>query len=308
MTKTKDEIEKIKQFAQKDAKEFFLDFLLIVVACCMGGFSIVCIMIPSGLSSGGLTGLIRILQQYVPLNFSLMYYAGAIVILTICIFVMGMREARKIALMSLTYPTVTFILEHVDFKLLDGTDLLLSSIYCGVFLGVCNGIAFSRGYSSGGSDTVAKLLQYTFFPHVSLSKILMVIDACIIILSGFVFGRDVALYALITTVIASKSTDFILFGLETKIVKVEVITDEPEEISRYIIKDMYRGVSVEKIVGAYSGLTRDKLVVLCSPRESIKLRQYVAKVDERAFVTIAHMDGVWGNGAGFNNIDKEAKM
>ena len=46
--------------------------------------------------------------------------------------------------------------------------------------------------------------------------------------------------------------------------------------------------------------------MLCSPRESIKLRQYVAKVDDRAFVAITHMDGVWGNGAGFNNIDKES--
>ena len=72
------------------------------------------------------------------------------------------------------------------------------------------------------------------------------------------------------------------------------------------MNDMYRGASVERIIGAYSRQTKDKLVVLCSPRESIKLRQYVAKVDDRAFVAITHMDGVWGNGAGFNNIDKES--
>lgn len=305
MINTKGEIEKFKALATKDAKDFFIDFLLVAIACFMGGFAIVCIMIPSGLSTGGLTGFIRILQQYLPMNFSAMYYIGAITILTICIFAMGMREARKIALMSLMYPTAIFVLEQMHFKLLDGTDLLLSAIYCGVFLGIGNGIAFSRGYSSGGSDTVAKLVQYLFLPHVSLSKILMAIDALIIILAGFVFGRDIALYALITTVIASKCTDFVLFGLETKIVKVEVITDESEEILRYIMQDMYRGASVEKIIGAYSGKPRNKLVVLCSPRESIKLRQYVAKVDDCAFVTITHMDGVWGNGAGFNNIDKE---
>ena len=306
MTTGKTELDKFKKFAQKDAKDFFVDVLLIMIACFMGGFSIVSIMIPAGLSSGGLTGVVRILQQYLPLDFSTMYYIGAIIIIAICIFVMGIREVKKIALMSLMYPTAVFILEQMDFKLLDGTDLLLSAIYCGVFIGVCNGIAFSRGYSSGGTDTISKLLQYVFFPHVSLSKILMTIDACIIVLSGFVFGRDIALYALITTVIASKCTDFVLFGLETKIVQVEVITQEPEEISKYIMKDMCRGVSVEKIIGAYSGETKDKLIVLCSPRESIKLRHYVAKVDERAFVTIAHMDGVWGNGAGFNNIDKES--
>ena len=306
MTRTKAELDKIKNFAQKDVKDFLLDFLIITVACFMGGIAIVTIMIPSGLSSGGLTGTVRILQQYLPFDFSTMYYIGAITILTICVFAMGMREARKIALMSIMYPTAVFILEQMHFKLLDGDDLLLSAIYCGVFFGICNGIAFSRGYSSGGSDTIAKLVQYTLLPHVSLSKILMAIDAVIIILSGFVFGRDIALYALITIVISSKCTDFVLFGLETKIVKVEIITCESEEISRYIMNDMYRGASLERIIGAYSRQTKDKLVVLCSPRESIKLRQYVAKVDDRAFVAITHMDGVWGNGAGFNNIDKES--
>ena len=245
MTRTKADLDKIKNFAQKDVKDFLLDFLIITVACFMGGIAIVTIMIPSGLSSGGLTGTVRILQQYLPFDFSTMYYIGAITILTICVFAMGMREARKIALMSIMYPTAVFILEKMHFKLLDGDDLLLSAIYCGVFFGICNGIAFSRGY-------------------------------------------------------------FVLFGLETKVVKVEIITCESEEISRYIMNDMYRGASLERIIGAYSRQTKDKLVVLCSPRESIKLRQYVAKVDDRAFVAITHMDGVWGNGAGFNNIDKES--
>lgn len=305
MDKTKAELKKIKDFAKKDAKDFFIDTILVMFACFLGGFAIVSIMIPAGLSSGGLTGVIRILQKFIPLDFSAMYYIGALTILGICIVVMGIREAKKIMLMSVMYPTAIFFLEQMHFKLLEGTDLLLSAIYCGVFFGVCNGIAFSRGYSSGGSDTVAKLLQYTIFPQFSLSKILMAVDAMIIVMAGFVFGRDIALYALIITTVASKCTDVVLFGLETKIVQVEIITREPQEIANYIMTDMYRGVSIEKIVGAYSGQMREKLIVLCSPREGIRLRQYVAKVDEKALVTMVHMDGVWGNGAGFNNIIKD---
>lgn len=306
IAKTKVEIDKIRDFAKKGAEEFIMDFILIFIACLVGGFAIVSIMIPSGLSSGGLTGLSRILQQFIDVNFSTLYYIGAFIILGVCVVVMGMREAKKIMLMSIMYPTVLFMLEKMHFKLLDNSDPLLSAIYCGVCLGICNGIAFYRGYSSGGSDTVAKLIQRKLLMHVSLSKILMAIDAIIIVISGFVFGRNVALYALITTVIASKSTDYVLFGLETKIVQVEIITKEPQTIANYIMKDMYRGVSIEKIIGAYSGETKDKLIVLCSPREGIKLRQYVANIDDKALVTIIHMDGVWGNGAGFNNIDKEA--
>lgn len=286
-------------------KTLIVDVILVFIACLLGGFATVSILLPNGLSSGGLTGVVRILQNFIPLDFSIMYYIGAVGILLICLITMGVREAKKIVLMSIMYPTVILFLERMNFQLLDEKDLTLAAIYCGVFAGICSGIAFSRGYSSGGSDTVAKIIQKCLFPHVSLSKILMAIDAAIIVVSGFVFGRNIALYALITTVIISKTIDFVLFGLANKIVRVSIITDKPEEISDYIMTEMYRGVSIEKIVGAYSGKEKQKLVVLCSPREGLRIRQYVAKEDEKALITMVHMDGVWGNGSGFNDIDKE---
>lgn len=295
----------MKKFTKERIKKFTVDFILILIACMIGSFSTVAVLIPNGLSSGGLTGAIRILQNYLPFGFSIMYYIGAITILITCAIALGIREAKKILMMSIMYPTVMLIMEQFEFQLLEQKDVILAAIYCGVFTGICSGIAFSRGYSSGGSDTVAKILQKKCFPHVSLSKIMMTIDAVIIISSGFVFGRNIALYALITTVIISKTIDFVMFGLATKIVKVEIITDKSGEISEFIMKDIDRGVSIEKITGAYSGKERDKLLVLCSPREGILIRQHVAKTDPKALFTVIHVDSVWGNGQGFNDIDIE---
>ncbi|QHI71223.1 YitT family protein [Aminipila terrae] len=282
-----------------------MDFILVLIACSVGAFATVSIMLPNGLSSGGLTGVIRILQYFLPFGFSTMYYIGALIILGVCAITLGLKEAKKILLMSIMYPTVMLFFEKMNFQLLEEKDMILAAIYCGVFSGICSGIAFSRGYSSGGSDTVAKIVQKRLLPHVSLSKLLMTIDVSVIVLSGFVFGRNIALYALITTVIISKTIDLILFGLATKIVQVEIITEKPGEIADYIMKDMDRGVSIEKIIGAYSGKEKQKLLILCSPREGILIRQHVAKADPRALVTLIHVDSVWGNGHGFNDIDKE---
>ncbi|WP_164914353.1 YitT family protein [Aminipila luticellarii] len=282
-----------------------VDFILILIACSFGAFATVSIMLPNGLTSGGLTGIVRILQCFLPLGFSTMYYIGAVIILAVCAITLGLKEAKKILVMSLMYPTVMVVFERMNFRLLEEKDIFLAAIYCGVFLGICNGIAFSRGYSSGGSDTVAKIVQKRLLPHVSLSKLLMGIDVSVIVISGFVFGRNIALYAMITTVIISKTIDLILFGLATKIVQMEIITEKTREIADYIMNDMDRGVSIETIIGAYSGKEKEKLLVLCSPREGILIRQHVAKADPRALVTSIHVDSVWGNGHGFNDIDKE---
>ncbi|MFV0516905.1 MAG: YitT family protein [Aminipila sp.] len=295
----------MKKLTDEQIKSFAVDFILVLIACCIGAFATVSIMIPNGLSSGGLTGVIRILQNYLPFGFSVMYYIGAILILIVCTITLGVKEAKKIVLMSILYPTVMVVFEHLNFQLLEEKDIILAAIYCGVFSGACSGIAFSRGYSSGGSDTVAKIIQKKLLPHMSLSKLLMTIDAAVIITSGFVFGRNIALYALITTVIISKTIDLILFGLATKIVQVEIITENQAEITDYIMNDMERGVSIETIVGAYSGREKSKLLVLCSPREGLLIRQHIAKTDPSALITVIHVDSVWGNGNGFNDIDKE---
>lgn len=295
----------MKKLTKQKIKNAVMDFILVLIACSVGAFATVSIMLPNGLSSGGLTGVIRILQYFLPFGFSTMYYIGALIILGVCAITLGLKEAKKILLMSIMYPTVMLFFEKMNFQLLEEKDMILAAIYCGVFSGICSGIAFSRGYSSGGSDTVAKIVQKRLLPHVSLSKLLMTIDVSVIVLSGFVFGRNIALYALITTVIISKTIDLILFGLATKIVQVEIITEKPGEIADYIMKDMDRGVSIEKIIGAYSGKEKQKLLILCSPREGILIRQHVAKADPRALVTLIHVDSVWGNGHGFNDIDKE---
>jgi uncharacterized membrane-anchored protein YitT (DUF2179 family) len=295
----------MKRITKERVKNFIFDLFFIIVACCIGAYATVGILIPNGLSSGGITGAVRILQNYVPLDFSIMYYIGSLIILTICLITLGVKEAKKIVLLTIIYPAVLMIFERLDFQLLEQKDIILAAIYCGVFSGICTGIVFSRGYSFGGTDTIAKIIQKKFFSHLSLSKILMTIDACVIVASGFVFGRNIALYALITTVIISKTIDFVLFGLETKIVQVEIITESSKQIVEYIMNEIERGVSIEKITGAYTKKERDKLLVLCSPREGILIRQKVAKLDRKALVTIIHVDSVWGNGIGFNDIDTE---
>ncbi len=57
-------------------KQRCIDYAFLLFACTVGAFATTAVMIPNGLTSGGLTGIVRILQYYVDINFSLAYYAG----------------------------------------------------------------------------------------------------------------------------------------------------------------------------------------------------------------------------------------
>lgn len=302
-------IEKIKKWFQGGGKtrikNFSVDLLLLIFASAIGAYSTVSVMIPYGLTSGGLTGIVRILQSNVNVSFSLMFYAGSALILILVALTLGFREVRKILLLSIIYPAVLMVFEAIKLPFLEDQDLFLAVIFCGVFNGICTGIIFWRGYSFAGTDAISKVIRKKFLPHISQSKILMGVDAFIILASAFVFGINIALYALITQVVVSKTIDFVLYGFESKIVQMEIITTRTDELVEFIMKDIGRGVSIHKVEGGYTRATRDQLRLLCSPRESIIVKRGIAKIDPEAFVTLMQVDNVWGFGKGFGDIHKE---
>ncbi len=290
---------------KESLKQRCIDYAFLLFACTVGAFATTAVMIPNGLTSGGLTGIVRILQYYVDINFSLAYYAGAFVILAVVVLTIGFREGKKVLLVTIMYPAVLFVLELFDFQLLEEKDVILAAIFCGVFSGVCNGIVFWRGYAFCGTESIAKIIKRKWMPQTDISKILLMLDAAIIVISAFIYGRNIALYALITQFIASKMVDFIMYGFETKIVQVNILTSKPDETVEFVMKTLNRGVSSRKTVGEFTQQERKELVVLCSPRESMLLKKFLASVDPASFVTILHVDTVWGSGKGFTNIEKE---
>jgi len=290
---------------KKNVCRLLTDTAVLICACSAGAFSTTAVMLPNGLTSGGLTGIVRILQSFIPLDFSVMYYALAVLIWFVVVAFLGMGEGKKVLAVTLLYPAVLLVFEQFDFQLLEEKDVILAAIFCGVFAGVCNGLVFWRGYSFCGTESVAKLIRKKLLPHVGISKILLALDSVIIVISGFVFGRNIALYALVTQFIASKMVDFIIYGFETKIVQMQIITEKTDEVAGCIMHQIHRGVSSCDIVGEYTGQHRKQLIVLCSPRESMVIKKFLMDVDPSAFVTIVQVNTVWGEGRGFTGIYDE---
>ena len=96
-----------------------------------------------------------------------------------------------------------------------------------------------------------------------------------------------------------------MYGFDSKVVQLEIITDKHDEVADYILHEVKRGVSNVKIIGQYTQQPRQKIITLCSPRESMLIKQFVAKVDKKAFVTVIRVETVWGLGAGFSDLMDE---
>lgn len=297
-------IKKISKIITKEKiKTASVDLIFLVIGCLSGAFATVAIMIPNGLASGGVTGIARIVQDYTGFDYSLIYYALTVVVVIVIWIMLGFKEVKKILLLSIMYPAALLLLEQFPLSLLAEKDILLASVFCGVFSGVCNGIVFYRGYSFGGTDSLAKALRKKVWPHISQNKIMTGINIIVIIACAFVFGRNIALYALITQWIATEAVNLVLYGFRSTFMQLQIITDKGDEVCHYIMQEMNRGVSIHTVTGAYTNTVRNELRLLCSPRESVQLRRHLTELDPDAFVTVVQVDNVWGKG--FQAMDKE---
>lgn len=280
------------------AGKFIREFLIVFISAFCGSSVQIFVMIPNGMTSGGMPGICRLITHFFPsLSYSLVYYALSMVIIIIVWFTMGKAEVRRIIALGLAYPVMLFIFEHIDYEFLDSPDPFLASVLIGLFYGMATGVGYIGGYSSGGTDSLARVLKFKIFNHLRTGDIQMAMDVTIIIVSAFVFNTNVAMYAIITAVVAAKIISTITVGYSGKNIQFDIIPSSPEKteaITEYILKDMDRAVTSHVSRGEYTKEERRTLTVICTPSESIKIKKFVADVDPEAFATVMPITTVWG--------------
>ncbi len=284
-------------------KKIGIDLIWVIIGCACNAYAVVDILVPYGLASGGLNGVGILFNLFTHIDLAIIIYGLTGIILAITWIFLGFGEVRKVLMVSIVSPTMIWIFELFELPLLDEDDILLASVFCGIFYGVATACVFHRGYSFGSTDTLAKVLRKKIWPHMSQTKIMTAMNAAIIITCAFTMGKNVALYALITQFISTETIELILHGMRRQIVQVEIITDKRDAVAKFIMDEMNRGVSIAQVEGAYTGKMRDRLILLCSPREELQLRRTLLDVDPQAFVTVIKVQDVWGKG--FRPMDEE---
>ena len=176
-------------------------------------------------------------------------------------------------------------------------DLVLSSVFGGVLTGIGSAMVFRAAATTGGSDMLAYII-HNRVKHVSLSRTLFVIDGVIIVLGLLTFGPVRTMYAIIAVYVTAKIIDSILEGLSFAKAAF-IISDHSQSISEAIINVLQRGVTGLHGQGMYTQTDKDVLMCVVSSKEMPKLKEIVHRYDKNAFLIVADVREVLGEG--FNN-------
>lgn len=245
---------------------------------------------PSGIASGGVSGLSILIKKIFGVNPAITQWVFNIPLFLLALWLLGKKFAANALLGSFIFPLFVLLTESFN----PPTDNpLLAALYGGIGVGIGLAIVFRGGGSTGGLDFLAQIMNR--YAYIKYNYAVAILDGFVIITAAFVISPENSLYALISLFVTSKVIDFIQNGM--KLSKVAfIISDHTDELEKAILHDLDRGFTKLDGQGGYTGTNKNVLMVVVPQSEVTKLKQTVARLDRKAFVIISDTAEVLGEG------------
>ncbi len=271
------------------------DIVLMIFGSLLMAVGVYFFKVPNGFSTGGVSGISTVLSPLIPFITpgAMMFVINMLLLVVGFIFVSN-DTGWKTSFCSIVFSGFTWLFEFVFPLAAPLTDQpLLELVYAIMLTGVGSAVLFNVNASSGGTDIVALLLKK--YTALNVGNALLITDCLIAASSFLVFGLKAGLFSMAGLFAKAFLVDGVIESLNI-CKSFTIITDKPDEIIEYIIKDMHHSATVSDAKGAYTHEDKKMIVTLCRRPEAAKLKQKVREIDAHAFVIVQTTSEIIGKG------------
>lgn len=268
----------------KNTTSYTRDFYLITIGIFSAAFGFKGFLLTNHFIDGGATGISLLVSALtsIPLYILLICVNIPFIILGYNLIgrIFAIKTMLAISGLALVVATVTF--PNVT------DDNLLVAVFGGFFLGAGIGLAVRGGAVIDGTEVLAIYLSRKF--GTTIGDIIIVINLVIFSAAAYFLSVEIALYSMITYLVASKTLDFIIEGIE-EYTGVTIISKHSDELKLMIAEKLGHGVTTYKGESGYGrhGDAEDiKIIYTVLTRlELNRLKTEIEKIDENAFVIMS---------------------
>ena len=269
-----------------------LKYLGIMVGCLIAASSINLFVVPSSLLTGGVTGIAIIFYFLAGLPIGVQTLAYNVPLLIASYKLLGKKYTVDVVIGTLMF---SFALDATKFLngMLPVEDMMLASIYGGIFNGIGYGIVFRMNGSTGGFDILGAIFKRYY--SMDIGSVIFGFNCLIVVVAGALFSVNSAMFTLICMYATSQMTNKVIDGFNQR-KAILIISDKAKDIADGIIADIGRGVTFLNGEGAYTGDPKKIIMVVVSMTQIAKIKIVVNTVDKNAFMMILAASEVQGRG------------
>ena len=281
------------------------DLLMLTIGVAIYAFAWTGIINPANGMGGGATGFARLVCELtggingggIPIGIT--FFVFNAVFLTICVLLLGAKFGIKtiyaIVMTSVLMTLFESIIPAEGIFPALAQDKLLSSILGGIVMGFGVASCLLMGGSTGGSDLIAMIVTRYF--NLSYSQVVVFVDIFIIGASYFVFGNDImiTIYGFLTTAVFGYASNMVLSG-DKQSLQIFVFSKDYDTIADVVSTKLQRGVTLLNGTGYYSKQDVKIVMIVCRKNELGMMMRAIKSVDNKAFISVANVMGVYGEG------------
>ena len=181
---------------------------LIVLGNAIYAAGVVLFILPSGLITGGTTGIALIVNHFTGMQISAFVGAFNVAMFALGYLVLGRKFAMSTLVSTFSYPVMLGLIQKAvgDFVLTE--DLLLSALFGGLLIGLALAVVIRLGASTGGMDIPPLILQKTL--RIPVSASMYVFDFIILIGQMLFTPKQTCLYGILLVLVYTITLDKLL--------------------------------------------------------------------------------------------------
>lgn len=268
------------------------DIFFISLGVLSAGFGLKGFLLPNKFLDGGVMGisLLTNLMTGVDLSYLVMIINAPFIVIAYT------QVSRKFASKTLiAIVALAVVLRFVYFPMVTA-DKLLIAVFGGFFLGAGIGLSIRGGSVIDGTEVLA--IYTSRKTTLTVGDIILFLNIIIFAVAAWLVDVETALYAILTYLVASKTVDFVVHGIE-EYTAVMIISESSDQIKAAITTKMGRGITVLRGSGGF-GKTghkqkeHDVIYTVITRLELQRLKTEIAKIDENAFVVENSVNDIRG--------------
>lgn len=276
-------------------KKHIYETIMIIVGNFILALGICAFITPAGLITGGASGIGIAIKSLTGINISYTVFAINIIMFIIGYFMFGKKFAAGTLLSTFLFPMFLALLEQVSALSSITNDVLLSTLYAGLCIGLGLGLVLRVGASTGGMDIPPLIVNRK--TGISIALIINAFD-CVILLLQVIFCPitiEQILYGITILIITAIVMDKVMMLGETK-VQVTIISPKWQEIRKIVFDDINRGCTLLNVTTGYYQNKQYAVMAVVSKRELHLLNEMILQIDPTAFIISNETHSVKGRG------------
>lgn len=267
--------------------------LTVIIGNFLYALAVKMFLLPSGLITGGTTGIALVVTQLTGLPVSAFVLIFNTLMLVVGYLILGKQFAATTVVSTFAYPLCLEFLDRVLGNLVLTQDPLLCAVFSGLGIGLSLGIVIRAGASTGGMDIPPLVLYKTL--RIPVSASMYVFDFIILLMQAVFYPAESVLYGIILVLIYTMVLDKLLL-MGTTSTEVKVISQKSEEIRDAILTQVDRGVTLLEGEGGYLHQKQQVLLIVVANRELPQVEKKILSIDPESFLIVGHVSEVRGRG------------